>query len=100
LELVKANGKKFLLLPKNHMFGGGEFVKTAIVENGSIVVLNVTREGFEKVFETKKQRGYLAAYQAVDLLGDEKPKVHVAIVSKEGLILGEETSVMYTYGWK
>jgi VCBS repeat protein len=98
LQLVKANEKKFLLLPKNHMFGGGTLVKTTVVQNSSIVVLNVTREGFEKVFETKKQRGYLAAYQVMNLPNDKKQQVHVAIVSKEGLI-GKETSTIYTYDW-
>ena len=98
LQLVKANDKKFLLVPRNHMFGGGEFIKTAVVSNSNIVVLNVTREGFEKVFETKKQRGYLAAYQVMNLPNDKKQQVHVAIVSKEGLI-GKETSTIYTYDW-
>lgn len=96
LQLVKANDKKFLLLPKNHMFGGGELIKTAVVVNSNIVVLNITREGFEKVFETKKQRGYLAAYQVMSL--PDKQQVHVATVNKEGL-LGKETSIIYTYDW-
>jgi FG-GAP-like repeat len=98
LQLIEADNEKFLLLPKNHMFGGGALVKTTIVENSSIVVLSVSREGFEKVFETKKQRGYLAAYQVMSLPDEDKQQVHVAIVDKEGLF-GKETSFIYTYDW-
>jgi VCBS repeat protein len=98
LQLFKANDKKFLLLPKNYMFGGGGLVKTSIVENSGVVVLSVTREGFEKAYETKKHRGYLAAYQAVKLPGKEKQQLHVAIVDKKGL-MGKETSFIYTYDW-
>lgn len=98
LQFVQVNDKKFLLLPKNHMFGGGELVKTTFVENSNLVVLSVTREGFEKVFETKKQRGYLSAYQVMTLPNNSK-QVHVAIVSKKGLI-GQETSTIYSYDWQ
>ena len=97
LQFVQVNKEKFLLLPRNYMFGGGEIVKTTFVENSNIVVLSFSREGFEKVFETKKQRGYLAAYQV--MAHGAKQQIHVAIVSKDGLI-GKETSTIYTYDWR
>lgn len=81
------------------MFGGGSFARIAVVENCSLVVLAVTPEGFEKVFETKKQRGYLSAYQVVDLPDSSDKQVHVATVVKAGL-LKKESSVIYTYDWK
>lgn len=99
LELVKMNKGQYLLLPRNHMFGGGVFAKTVIVENCSLVVLGITREGFEKVFETKKQRGYLSAYQVMDSPNSSNKQVHVATVVKAGL-LGKESSVIYTYDWQ
>jgi len=99
LELVRTNKGRFLLLPRNHMFGGGVFVKTVIVENCNLVVLGITREGFEKVFETKKQRGYLSAYQVMDLPNSSNKKIHVSTVVSGGL-LGKETSFMYTYDWR
>lgn len=98
LELVKTNKGQFLILPRNHMLGGGVFVKTVIVENCNIVVLGITKEGFEKVFETKKQRGYLSAYQVMDLPDSSNKQVHVATVLKAGL-LGKESSIIYTYNW-
>ncbi len=99
LELVKTAKGQFLLLPRNHMFGGGEIVKTVFVENSNLVVLGITREGFEKVFETKKQQGYLSAYQVMDLPNSSNKQVHVATVEAAGL-LGKETSVIYTYDWQ
>ena len=99
LELVTMDKGQFLLLPRNHMFGGGEIVKTVFVENCSLVVLGVTREGFEKVFETKKQRGYLSAYQVMNLPNSSNKQVHVATVETAGL-LGKESSIIYTYDWR
>lgn len=98
LQFVAADDEKFLLLPRNHMLGGGEIFKTVVVENSSLVVLSVNREGFEKAFETKKQRGYLSAYQVMTLPDGSKKQVHVATVSKNRL-LGKETSAIYTYDW-
>jgi len=99
LQLVKTTTGQFLILPRNHMFGGGAFAKIAVVENCNLVVLGVTQEGFEKVFETKKQRGYLSAYQVMDLPNSSNKQVHVATVVKAGL-LGKESSVVYTYDWQ
>ncbi len=99
LQLVKTDKGQFLLLPRNYMFGGGEFVKTVFVENCSLVVLGINREGFEKVFETKKQRGYLSAYQVMNLPNSSNKQVHVATVITAGL-LGKESSIIYTYDWQ
>ncbi len=99
LQLVKTDKGQFLLLPRNHMFGGGEFVKTVFVENCSLVVLGINREGFEKVFETKKQRGYLSAYQVMNLPNSSNKQVHVATVITAGLF-GKESSIIYTYDWQ
>jgi hypothetical protein len=81
------------------MFGGGAFARTVIVENCNLVVLGITQEGFEKVFETKKQRGYLSAYQVMDSPNSSNKQVHVATVIKAGL-LGKESSIIYTYDWQ
>jgi len=99
LQLVKTDKGQFLLLPRNYMFGGGEFVKTVFVENCSLVVLGINREGFEKVFETKKQRGYLSAYQVMNLPNSSNKQVHVATVITAGL-LGKDSSIIYTYDWQ
>ncbi len=99
LELVKTDKGQFLLLPRNHMVGGGVLARTVIVENCNLVVLGITKEGFEKVFETKKQRGYLSAYQVMNFPDSSNKQVHVATVVSAGL-LGKETSTIYTYDWQ
>lgn len=99
LELVKKDKGQFLLLPRNHMVGGGVLARTVIVENCNLVVLGITKEGFEKVFETKKQRGYLSAYQVMNFPDSSNKQVHVATVVTAGL-LEKETSTIYTYNWQ
>ncbi len=99
LQFLKSGGKKFLLLPRNHRIGGQLLAKAVIVENSNLVVLSLTQEGFEKVFETKKQRGYLAAYQVMTLPDSSKNQVHMATVEKARGLSGKKTSTIYTYDW-
>jgi hypothetical protein len=88
------------LLPKNHLFGGSLLSNLASVKNGSLVVFEITREGFIKVFETREQNGYVAAYQAVGNPGSGGKKVHVALVADHGGFLGsKKVTTMFTYDW-
>jgi len=93
------NGGRFLLIPRNHRLGGALLDRTVVIENSSLVVLGVDKEGFEKVFETKKQTGYLAAFQVMDAPGAGKT-VHVATVYREGGFLGKTVSAIYSYAWQ
>jgi hypothetical protein len=71
-----------------------------IVNDSSLVFLAVSEEGLEKVYETKKQLGYLAAFQVVDAGKGSGKQVHVATISKRGGFLTRETvSTVYTYSW-
>ncbi len=99
LEFVQAGEKQYLLLPKNHRLGGEWLARAVVIENSSIVVLQVTAEGLEKAFETKKQKGYLAAYQVMNMRGTPDKKVHVATVVKEG-VFGKHRSTIFTYDLK
>jgi FG-GAP-like repeat len=99
LQLVLHNARKFLLVPKNYRTGSF-LSKLVIVKNSSLVVLGVTPEGLEKTYETKKQRGYLAAYQAVDTSGQRQKQIHVAHVADHGGFLGsKKISTIYSYIW-
>ncbi len=93
LEFVKNGATRFLLMPRNHRLGGAFLEKMVVVENSSLVVLRVTEEGFAKVYETKKQKGYLAAYHAVRRSGGPGMEVHVATVD-DGI------STIFTYDWQ
>jgi hypothetical protein len=99
LQLIQHNARKFLLVPKNHRIGS--FLSTlVIVKHNSLVLLGVTPEGLEKVYETKKQRGYLAAFQVVDTANKKQKRVQVASVADHGGFLGgKKISTIYTYIW-
>ena len=99
LQLIQHNARKFLLVPKNHRTG--TFLsKLIIIKNSSLVILGTTPEGLEKVYETKKQRGYLAAFQVTDAATEGQKQIHVAHVADHGGIWGEKKiSTIYTYTW-
>jgi len=100
LEFIKRGRNRYLLLPRNHS-AGGELLPglAAIDSSGSIAVLGLNREGFEKSFETKRQRGYVAAYQVVKARNRQPARLHMATV-EEGALLGRTVSTIYTYFWK
>ena len=99
LQLIQHNARKYLLVPKNHRTGSF-LSKLVIVKNSSLAVLGVNREGLKKIFETKKQRGYLAAYQVVDTTDQGQKQVHIAHVADHGGFLGsKKVSTIYTYTW-
>ena len=99
LQLIQHSAQKFLLVPKNHRTGSF-LSKLVIVKNSSLVILGITPEGFEKAYETKKQRGYLAAFQVADTATPRQKQLHVAHVADHGGFLGKKIiSTIYTYIW-
>ena len=99
LQLVQHNARKFLLLPKNHRAGGSLLDSLVIISDSSLVFFAVSEEGLGKVHETKKQSGYLAAFQVVDAEKGSGKQVHVANVSTHGFLSGKTVSTIYTYSW-
>jgi hypothetical protein len=99
LQLVE-NGGRYLLIPRNHRLGGSLLKRTVIIDNNSLVVLRLDRDGFEKVFETKKQTGYLAAFQVMDAAKGAGKTVHVASVFREDGFLGKTVSAIHSYAWQ
>jgi len=100
VQLTKKGNKRFLVLPKNHLFGGSLLSNLTSVGNASLVIFEITREGFSKIYETKKQTGYLAAFQVVDDVNSKQ--VHMANVSGHHRFLGvgqKKISTIYTYRW-
>jgi hypothetical protein len=96
LLLEQQGQRKFLIVPKNHRFGGVLLARTIVINNCSLVILEIGEEGLRKVVETKKQKGYLAAYQVEGKSGNRK--IHVAAVNKVGF--GRKViSTIFTYGW-
>ncbi|MGV7221102.1 MAG: FG-GAP repeat domain-containing protein [Nitrospinales bacterium] len=99
LRLISNGNNKYLLLPRNHRMGGELLKRLVIIGNASIVLFSVNREGLERVFETKKQKGYLAAYQAVKDKNNDL-MIHMAAVDETGIVAKQKISTIYTYSWK
>ncbi len=99
--MVSSPGKeRYLLIPHNHRLGGSFVDKLTVVNNSSLVILGIDREGVHKVFETRKQSGYLAAYGIAPASDPTKKWVHSVHVSSLGdLGLGKKISTVFTYSW-
>jgi hypothetical protein len=97
--LVESFGdKRFILIPKNHTFGGGLLSNLVLVNNSNLVILSAQKEGFEKVAETKKQKGYLAAFQVASFPEEKRKNIYVATVEKGG-VTSKTVSSIFTYHW-
>lgn len=100
LELVKNGDERFLIIPRNHRMGGAFLEKMVVIENSDLVILRVTAEGFSKAYETKKQKGYLAAYHAVKKPDGSGLQVHAVIVDDNGSGKSKKISTIFTYDWQ
>ncbi len=98
LQFVEKEGKKFLIIPRNHRLGGSFLESAIIVKNSSLVFLSSTNEGFENVFETRKQKGFLSAYQIMETPGGQSSKVLVVNV-EEGGFTSKTQSTLLVYDW-
>ncbi len=99
LQFIRQGKNRYLLLPKNISAGGSFLPGLNLDLNSSVVVLGLSQEGLEKSFETKKQKGYLAAYQVVSA-GENLPvRLHKATVEERALG-GKTISTIYTYLWR
>jgi hypothetical protein len=98
LQFIEKQGEKFLVVPRNHRLGGSFLARTIIVQNSSLVFLSSSDEVFEKAFETKKQKGFLSAYQIMATPGSQSRKVLVVNV-EEGGFTGKTHSTLLIYDW-
>ena len=102
LQFVKNGSQRFLVLPKNYTIGEGFLNRLIIVENSGLAVLGVNREGFEKVFESNKQKGFLGAFRVVPRKGNAGADVHILRTEKSFAVsdASSGTSTFSTYFWK
>jgi len=96
LQFVKVGGSRFLLLPLNHNVGGGLLDRLVIVENSGLALLRLTGEGFEKAFESSKQKGFLGTYRVVP--HKNGAGVYVLRVDKD-FFVKSVFSTLSTYEW-
>ena len=102
LQFVKNGGRRFLVLPKNYVAGGGLINQLVIVNNSGLVILGVNREGFEKFLETNKQKGFLAAFRVVPRKGNAGADVHILRTERNFIsnAVSGGMSSFSTYFWK
>ena len=102
LQFVKNGGRRFLVLPKNYVTGNGLLSEQVIVNNSGLVILGVNREGFEKVFESNKQKGFLAAFRVVPRKGNAGADVHILRTERNFIsnAVSGGMSSFSTYFWK
>ena len=99
LQFIRQGKNRYLLLPKNISAGGSMLPGLNLDLNSSVAVLSLSPEGFERSFETKKQKGYLAAYQMIRARGEQPARLHKATVEEKALG-GKTISTIYTYLWR
>ena len=100
LQFVLQNKKRYLLLPKNSSSGGSLTPGLMLDTHGSVSFLSLDKEGFQKAFEIKRQKGYLAAYSTLKAQKNTPKSLHMATVEMGGDRGGKTTSMIYTYFWR
>ncbi|MBC8282310.1 MAG: VCBS repeat-containing protein [Nitrospinae bacterium] len=102
LQFVKNGSRRFLVLPKNYTAGNGLLDRLVIVNNSGLAILGGNREGFERIFESNKQKGYLGAFRVVPRKGNAGADVHILRTEKSFVSskASSGTSTFSTYFWK
>ncbi len=96
LEFVKIGTNRYLLLPMNFALGGGLLGRLVVVDNSGLASLRLTREGFEKAFESGKQKGFMASYRVVP--HKKGAQVYTLRVDKD-ILTNKVFSTLSTYEW-
>jgi hypothetical protein len=98
----KNGGRRFLVIPKNYVAGSGLLGNLVMVNNSGLAILGVNREGLEKVLESNKQKGFLAAFRVVPRKGNEGADVHILRTERNFIsnAVSGGFSSFSTYFWK
>jgi hypothetical protein len=98
LEFVQLGANRYLILPMNKTVGGGFLNRLVVVENSGLAILRLTGEGFEKAFESSKQKGFLSSFRAIPHQNGTGAAVYVLRVSKD-ILTNAVRSTLTTYEW-
>jgi hypothetical protein len=69
-----------------------------VVENSGLALLRLTGEGFEKAFESTKQKGFLSSFRAIPNKNGTGALVYVLRVNKD-VFTNAVHSTLTTYEW-
>jgi hypothetical protein len=78
--------------------GSGFLNRLVVVENSGLALLRLTGEGFEKAFESSKQKGYLSSFRAIPNKNGAGASVYVLRVNKD-ILTNAMHSTLTTYEW-
>jgi hypothetical protein len=98
LEFVELGANRYLVLPMNKTLGGGFLNRLVVVENSGLALLRLTGEGFEKAFESSKQKGFLSSFRAIPHKNRAGAGVYVLRVDKD-IYTNSVNSTLTTYEW-
>ncbi len=98
LEFAKIGKARYLVLPINQTLGGGLLSDLVIVENSGLSFLRLTGEGFEKAFESSKQKGFMAASRVIPHKSGKGARVYTLRIDKD-FVTKNTHSTFSTYEW-
>jgi hypothetical protein len=98
LEFVQIGTSQFLALPMNKIMGNGLISRLVVPENSGLALLRVTGEGFEKAFESSKQKGFMAAFRIIPHKNGKGARVYTLRIDKD-IITNNTYSTFSTYEW-
>ncbi|MDA8560705.1 VCBS repeat-containing protein [Nitrospinae bacterium] len=98
LEFAQLGANRYLLLPMNKTLGGGYLKRLVVVENSGLALLRLTGEGFEKAFESSKQKGFLSSFRVIPHKNGAGAEVYVLRVDKD-ILTNAVNSTLTTYEW-
>ena len=100
LSFIRQGTKRYLLLPKIDSVTGSLVPGVVVDPQSSIAFLNLTKEGFRKSAEMRKQRGYLAGHGILKAQKNKPESLHMATVDESNGPNGQTLSTIYTYFWQ
>jgi hypothetical protein len=98
LQFIQLGANRYLVLPMNETLGGGFLDRLVVVENSGLALLKLTGEGFEKAFESSKQKGFLSSFRVIPHKNGTGARVYVLRVSKD-ILTNAAHSTLNTYEW-
>ena len=98
LEFVQIGTNQFLVLPMNKVMGNGLISRLVVPENSGLALLRVTGEGFEKAFDSSKQKGFMAAFRVIHNKNGKGARVYTLRIDKD-IITNNTHSTFSTYEW-
>ena len=100
LSFIRQGTSRYLLIPKIDSAAGSLLPGVVVDPNSSMVFLSITREGFEKLFEMRKQKGYIAGHGIMKAQKNTPRSLHMATVEKKSSFNKKHISTIYTYSWE